>query len=412
MGPDRTPVADTGLRDEGGGRPEKHPRREIVDAIRYVVDTGCKWRALPKDFPPWRTCYGFMARWAARGVIGQIRDQLRKRVRREMGRAPGAVATVIDSQSIKAAETVGRDSRGYYAGKKINGRKRHLVVDTKGLPLFVMVTPADMTDRNAAKEVLFRLRLMHPEITIVWADSAYAGQLVTWAKTYLNLTIKTVSRPKDASGFVVLPRRWVVERSHAWVMHARRHARDYERLIQHSESLITWAAITLMTRRITRRSSRRNGQPASRKPAGTDRFQGQDHHLGLAKARTPTVPPSATGCQRHHPAGGVPSPRKATIRRPWSSIRGTPARRMVRSCPPGKRTRASWPHFSAAASGSGAPRRRPPHCGLSAGVSSPSSASTRICSDPTSSTADKVKGDTTPACPATGPSASSHPGRR
>lgn len=170
----------------------------------------------------------------------------------------------IDSQSIKAADTVGKDSRGYDAAKKINGRKRHLVVDTKGLPLFVMVTPADMTDRNAAKEVLFRLRLMHPETTIVWADSAYAGQLVTWAKTYLDLTIKTVSRPKNAPGFVVLPRRWVVERSHAWIMHARLHARDYERLIQHSESLITWAAITLMTRRITRRSSRRSGQPASR----------------------------------------------------------------------------------------------------------------------------------------------------
>lgn len=187
-----TPACET----KAGGRPEKHPRREIVDAIRYVVDTGCKWRALPKDFPPWRTCYGFMARWAAAGVVGQIRDQLRKRIRREMGKAPGAVATVIDSQSVKAAETVGKDSRGYDAGKKINGRKRHLVVDTKGLPLFVMVTPADMTDRNAAKEVLFRLRLMHPEITIVWADSAYAGKLVTWAKTYLNLTIKTVSRPK------------------------------------------------------------------------------------------------------------------------------------------------------------------------------------------------------------------------
>lgn len=106
--------------------------------------------------------------------------------------------------------------------------------------------------------------MMHPEITIVWADSAYAGQLVDWAMTYLNLTIKTVSRPKDAVGFVVLPRRWVVERSHAWVMHAHRYARDYERLIQHSESLNTWAAITLMTRRITRRSARRSGQPASR----------------------------------------------------------------------------------------------------------------------------------------------------
>lgn len=102
------------------------------------------------------------------------------------------------------------DDFGHAQGLEHNGRKRHLVVDTKGLPLFVMVTPADMTDRDAAKEVLFRLRLMHPEITIVWADSAYAGQLVDWAKKYLNLTLKTVSRPKKAVGFVVLPRRWVV----------------------------------------------------------------------------------------------------------------------------------------------------------------------------------------------------------
>lgn len=124
-----------------GGRPEKHPRREIVDAIRYVVDTGCKWRALPADFPPWRTVWGFMARWAAAGVISQIRDVLVGQIRREMGRGPRAVATIIDSQSVKAASTVGKDSRGYDAGKKINGRKRHIVVDTKGLPLMVMVTP-------------------------------------------------------------------------------------------------------------------------------------------------------------------------------------------------------------------------------------------------------------------------------
>ncbi|MEU0382759.1 IS5 family transposase [Streptomyces cyaneofuscatus] len=239
-----------------GGRPEKHPRREIVDAIRYVVDTGCKWRALPADYPPWRTVWGFMARWAAAGVIGQIRDHLSGQIRREMGKGPRAVATVIDSQSVRAAETVGKDSRGYDAGKRINGRKRHLVVDTRGLPLLVMVTPASLTDRDAAKELLFRLRLMHPEITIVWADSAYAGKLVTWAKKYLSLTIKTVSRPKDASGLIVLPRRWVVERTWAWMMHARRHARDYERLVQHSETLITWAAITLMTRRITRGANR------------------------------------------------------------------------------------------------------------------------------------------------------------
>ncbi|WP_431683421.1 transposase [Kitasatospora sp. KL5] len=137
-------------------------------------------------------------------------------------------------------------------------------MDTKGLLLFAMVTPADMTDRDVAKEVLFRLRLMYPEITIVWADSAYAGQLVTWAKKYPNLTVKTVSRPEDAVGFLVLPRRWVAERPIAWVMRARRHARDCERLVQHSEALITLAAITLMAKRITRRSPRRAGQPKSR----------------------------------------------------------------------------------------------------------------------------------------------------
>lgn len=136
------------------------------------------------------------------------------------------------------------------------------MVDTHGLPLLVMVTPVSLTDRYVAKELLFRLRrLMHPEITIIWADSAYAGKLVTRAKKCLSLTIKTVSRPKDASGFIVLPRRWVVERVWAWMLHARRHARDRERLVRHSETLITWAAITLMTRRLTR-------QRAARQAAG------------------------------------------------------------------------------------------------------------------------------------------------
>ncbi|MBM7087299.1 IS5 family transposase [Streptomyces sp. S12] len=256
------PACDT----VAGGRPEKHPRREIVDAIRYVVDTGCKWRALPADFPPWRTVWGFMARWAAAGIVNQIRDYLASRIRRELGKGPRAVAAVIDSQSVKAAETVSRATRGYDAGKKINGRKRHLVVDTRGLPLMVMVTSAALSDRDAAKEILFRLRLTHPEITIVWADSAYTGKLVTWAKKHLNLTIKPVSRPKDTSGFIVLPRRWVVERSLAWMMHARRHARDYERLIQHSETLITWAAITLMTRRISRGASSLDRLPVTPPP--------------------------------------------------------------------------------------------------------------------------------------------------
>lgn len=117
-----------------------------------------------------------------------------------------------------------------------------------------MVAPADVHDSVAAREILFRLRLLHPEITIVWADQAYAGTLVGWAKSFLRLTVKTVSRPKDAKGFVVLPRRWVVERSLAWLSHARRNVRDYETRPEHSEAMLTLAAITLMTRRLTRQA--------------------------------------------------------------------------------------------------------------------------------------------------------------
>lgn len=178
-------------------------------------------------------------------------------MRLSSGKTPQAAAAIVDSQSVKASETVSRDSRGYDAAKKINGRKRHIVVDTRGLVLLVMVTPADVTDRDGAKEAFFRLHLMHPEIAIVWADSAYAGGLVDWAKERLDIKVKTVRRPPEAKGFVVLPRRWVVELSLSWIMRARRHCRDHERLPQVSESLITWAAITLMTRRLTRKPARR-----------------------------------------------------------------------------------------------------------------------------------------------------------
>lgn len=250
-----------------GGRPEAHPRREIVDALRYIVDTGCKWSALPQDYPPFKTVFGFFTRWSAAGIFNLIRDQLRRHIRRTMGTSPHPVAVVIDSQSVRVAATVPRSASGYDAGKKIPGRKRHIIVDAKGLPLFVMVTPANLHDSVAAREVLFRLRLMHPEITIVWADLAYAGTLVGWAKSFLRLTIKTVSRLKDAKGFVVLPRRWVVERSLAWLLHARRNARDYETLPQHSEAMLTLAAITLMTRRLTRQPVHPNAAAPRPTPA-------------------------------------------------------------------------------------------------------------------------------------------------
>ena len=143
---------------------------------------------------------------------------------------------IVDSQSVKAASTVGKNSRVYDAAKKINGRKRHITVDTLGLPVMITVTPADIEDRDAARDVFWRLRLTQPQITRIWADRGYGGDLVNWARELLWLILRIVSEPKGAKSFVVLPRRWKVERTIGWCMNTRRNARDYERLPQHAEA--------------------------------------------------------------------------------------------------------------------------------------------------------------------------------
>jgi transposase len=237
-----------------GGRPEKHPRREIVDAILYIVDNGAKWRSLPAEYrAPWRTVFGFFARWAKDGTLLKILDHLRRRIRERGGYPPWPVALVVDSQSVKAANTVPKATSGYDPAKNLTGRKRHAAVDLGGLLVDLLVTPASLPDRDGARILLTRLHAAHPEITTVWADSAYAGELVTWARQELGITIVVVKKPADTKGFIVLPRRWVVERSLAWFMRARRNARDYERLPAHAEAHLVWSAITLMLRRLTRR---------------------------------------------------------------------------------------------------------------------------------------------------------------
>ena len=235
-----------------GGRPEKHPRRAIVDAIRSVTDNGGKWRALPVDFPPWQTVHGFFTRWSSTGVVEHIRDQLREQVRLRAGRNRTPSAAAIDSQTVRAAETVSKTSRGYDAGKKIDGRKRHIAVDTMGLLLVVMVTAASLQDRPAARALLTLLRHAHHGIRHIWADGGYSGVLVQWAKTTLNIVVEIVKKIAGQTTFVVLPRRWVVERTFSWITQARRNVRDYERLPEHSEAFINWSMITMMTRRLTR----------------------------------------------------------------------------------------------------------------------------------------------------------------
>jgi transposase len=236
----------------GGGRPETHCRRVVVDAIRYVIHNGCVWRALPADFPPWPTVYGIYQRWNATGATIALHDALRGQARRAAGRTTEPTAAVIDSQSVRAAATVPKASRGWDNAKKVNGRKRHIAVDTTGLLLEVLATPASVQDRDAARPLLFNLHRARRRIRRAWADSVYAGKLQPWAATYLKLTVEIVKRPHDQHTFKVLPRRWVVERTLAWITSYRRCARDYERLPAHHEAAVYWAMITLMTRRLAR----------------------------------------------------------------------------------------------------------------------------------------------------------------
>jgi transposase len=233
-----------------GGRPEKHPRRRVVDAVFYLARGGLSWRQLPVEFPPWETVYGIYAKWARNGGWRAVHDALRDRLRVRAGRSATPTAAVIDSQSVKAADTVATGSSGYDGGKKIKGRKRHIAVDTLGLLLVVVVTAASVQDRDGAAPLLARLRERFSTVSLVWADGGYAGRLVTWAREALKLTVTIVRRSDDAKGFVVLPRRWVVERTFGWIVRCRRCVRDYERLPAHHEAMVQISMIMLMSRRL------------------------------------------------------------------------------------------------------------------------------------------------------------------
>jgi transposase len=243
------------------GRHEKHPRREIVNAIFYLLRTGCAWRLLPHDLPPWQTVYRYFRRWSDDGTVERIHNVLRDRLRDTADRDPAASAGIIDAQSVKGADTVGAETRGYDAGKRINGRKRHIVVDTLGLLLLVSVTTAGLQDRAAAHRVLEQLRFVMASVVIVFADGGYAGKLVEFARRRLRLAVEIVAKPPEQQGFAVLPRRWVVERTFGWLMRCRRLCRDYERLPTTSKAFITWAMIGLMTRRIAPTPGRQPWQP-------------------------------------------------------------------------------------------------------------------------------------------------------
>jgi transposase len=235
-----------------GGQPEGYCHRQMLDAVFYVTDNGIKWRSVPADFPAWDRVYAFFRRWRENGLVRELHDRLRGKVRTAEGRQVEPTAAIIDSQSVKGAASVPADSRGYDGGKKINGRRRHVITDSLGLLLMVLVTAADVTDRRAARMMLPRLRTRFRKVSLMWADGGYTGQLVDWAREKLQLTLQIVKRSDDMTGFVVLPRRWVVERSLGWLLRTRRLARDYETLPASSEAFIYFSASMLMARRLAR----------------------------------------------------------------------------------------------------------------------------------------------------------------